>query len=900
MSDPEQRIDELFQRYSDLRDACLFRSAHRISREVKQIAKTERLVIPYLYANHQLMNNAQSLMEPKFGAEVAIESIALLESEERARQIQADLPEGHYEYVIHSMSSCAYDNLAKHIAQRDGYNSDGVHDCIADGIQVCRRTGKLECISCFREYATDVYVASDDLEMAHHHAMAVMQNGIKEGEEDSDRRWVGAKDLISISLLQGQLEASLEHCSRAIELAKTYHTPNEAIIDSINLLEQALLLAGRHDELDDWLKRHEVSKDVIPPTPKGEHPTGDISNAQRDAIALCCKGDYAPAIELLTEYDQLATKQLCLDEWFSLRIQLVATYLLAGDRSRAERLAKQLEHKAKPARDWLSLRRIKALFNGDVIVSPLGQPVSFKEGPFGEKTQLAAVAVPTGEIPTTNAESASDEQVESETVEESELSPEAQAVRTALTTLLDSSLENFVEHRSDTAKSVEIVRRLFELNIENFVDASDASRVLHLANMLAGSAELSKEAWSWCQPFFEHFANDAVFVNVYANIAFAAREEEQLADREPDALIPFEKVEDLFQRSLDLDPERVNNFARAGQFYLSANRTGDAERCFARGFRLSRDDDHIALQLAEIYAETDRVSDALNVLDMNIRSGGEEPVVYWQAAMLALRLERFQIVSSCLEKFDEIAPGEQWTHYYLAVSYVEQKRPEDALKSLQIEQDIGADTPFGIEVLRAAAFSQQGDNAAVAKHLDLALSISLSSIDYLTRSGIANMLDRMLKVAAKLGTDSDHYRRVSMWVVQAGLAPDELFEVKRLNGQTIEGVGFYMCTFEQPLDSDWAQHPGCVYGETTWASYISRWGVIARSEEEAEALARAWQEQCYHKQANLLSVDMDDDGYEEQVGVVWQSAHIHPHDLVDEDEAQDSFDEPFDEGSSDF
>jgi tetratricopeptide (TPR) repeat protein len=457
--------------------------------------------------------------------------------------------------------------------------------------------------------------------------------------------------------------------------------------------------------------------------------------------------------------------------------------------------------------------------------------------------------------------------------------------------LLESSLENFIEHRSDSEKSTAIVQRLLEIKVENFVDISDASRALHLVNMLARSSERSVAAWKWCEPFFEHFGTDAVFVNVYANMAFAAREEEQLADRDPDSVLSFESVEDLFQRSLDLDPERANNFARAGQFYLAADRMGDAERCFARGFRLARDDDRIALQLSEIYAETDRVSDALNVLDMSIRSGCEEPAVFWQAAMTALRIDRYEIVASYLEKYNEMVPAEPWTHYYLAMSYVEQNRTEDALRSLQLEQEASPDSPFGIEVLRAAAFSQKDDTAALAQQIDLVLSIPLSSVDYLTRSGIASLLTRLVTVVEPLGTANEHNQRVTKLVVQAGLAPDELFEVKRITGQKIEDVAFYMCTFEQPLDSEWSKHPGCLYGESSWSSYICRWGVIARSEDEAERLCRAWQEQCYHKPSELLAVDMDGDGYEEQVGVVWMSAHFHPDDFVQSDPLDDEFEE---------
>ena len=81
----EQRMRDLFGRQSHFRDKCWYRSAQRVSREIKQFAKTEGLIIPYLHACHQLMNGAQDMLEPDVGCEVAIEAIALLEDRKSTR-----------------------------------------------------------------------------------------------------------------------------------------------------------------------------------------------------------------------------------------------------------------------------------------------------------------------------------------------------------------------------------------------------------------------------------------------------------------------------------------------------------------------------------------------------------------------------------------------------------------------------------------------------------------------------------------------------------------------------------------------------------------------------------------------------------------------------------------------
>ncbi|MCA9033444.1 MAG: hypothetical protein KDA66_21695, partial [Planctomycetaceae bacterium] len=146
----------------------------RIAREATRTAKTHGLAIHYMRGLFDQMRFGHALLDPKPIREAAVELIALLNDEEQARRIQPDLDEGMYHWVCSWMSSCAYDNLAEATGMVSGYNSDGMHECIADGIQICRQTGKLECIQCFREYASDVYLASDDQEMVRHQCSALM------------------------------------------------------------------------------------------------------------------------------------------------------------------------------------------------------------------------------------------------------------------------------------------------------------------------------------------------------------------------------------------------------------------------------------------------------------------------------------------------------------------------------------------------------------------------------------------------------------------------------------------------------------------------------------------------------------------------------------------------------
>ena len=132
--DIDTRLDELDDKETAFDKQCRFTSANRIATEIRRLAKAEGRFMPYLSATFTIMNNAKSLLEPIVGREASVEMISLLESEDRARAIQPNLPEHEYEECVNWYSSCAYDNLATYTAELSGYNSDGVHSCMSQWI----------------------------------------------------------------------------------------------------------------------------------------------------------------------------------------------------------------------------------------------------------------------------------------------------------------------------------------------------------------------------------------------------------------------------------------------------------------------------------------------------------------------------------------------------------------------------------------------------------------------------------------------------------------------------------------------------------------------------------------------------------------------------------------------
>ena len=103
-----------------------------------------------------------------------------------------------------------------------------------------------------------------------------------------------------------------------------------------------------------------------------------------------------------------------------------------------------------------------------------------------------------------------------------------------------------------------------------------------------------------------------------------------------------------------------------------------------------------------------------------------------------------------------------------------------------------------------------------------------------------------------------------------GLAPNRLFSPDRQRSPRSENLGFYVCTIIQPLDEHWRDSPACLSGEADWSAYHIPWGVLAASETEAGKVALEWQARCYPLPAEIEEIRLDDDGFTDHPGVVWQ------------------------------
>lgn len=859
-SDVDEHLATLEQKSSELTQACLFRSAQRVANEIQRTSRAERRLIPYLHATFTVMNQAADLLNPEAGRDAAIEIISLLESEDRARSLQPDLDEGEYSGTVNWLSSCAYDNLAKATASMNGYNSDGVHACIADGIQVCRRTGKLQCIACFREYATDVYRAADDLDMAIHFARVGIAH---EKPGPHDRRWVGAKDLTRLLLLSGRLSAAAEALEQAWDLVETWHSPLNALLQMKLLTRELVQLSG---DAQRWESRLAASTSSETPPPAGEYPWLEMRRDHVEALEASSAGDHAKAIATLTEWDRRLQRGKCLHDWFETRLRLLAVHRLAGNKPEFDRLAAQLEQSAQPSRDWLTLRGLARLRDPAARITPYPMVADPDSGPFAAPVVAGAEAAAPSEPLASEPAAAAADTVASAQAESANAPPPFIVECWGKLRMMhaDESIDD--ERREAIAN--EVLADILAVDPQASRTASDASWLLHTVRYLPTVDLRATEVWPWAQAIAAPHLQDAATVNLLATLGSRL----QFGADDPEInLVPIEHLEKLFRESLDLDPNNPRNFERAGDFFLTVDNVGEAERCFARGHRLDRGNAEIAKKLARVYRGTEREREALTVLDMSLREGADDLELLWQAGLSAHSIGRFDAAVTYLDEYEKRIPGEAWVNYYKASSLLELKRPAEALAATEQEAQRNPECPFPVAVQRAVGTAGLGEVIPFREYLSAVLELPLVNIDYFTVSGVRNLLTSLWTATSELlPADDPLRRRLEDRVVAASLAPDELFDAVRQQGEASDGVGFYECLVRQPLDERWPQWPGCLAHEVEWPAYIAGWGVLARSEEEAAELVQAWQRRAFPLPAEVQQIQLQSEGYRERVGVVWQ------------------------------
>lgn len=897
---PETDFEAVFRRLWQLDEKGYKLSAFRLAEEIRRRARDEQRLIPYLYANFLSMNCAQALFDHRVGVDRAVETIALLESEEKARELQPDLPLQEYEETIHWLSACAYDNLAKHYAMREGYGREELQGLVQEGFDVCRRTGKLQCLTCFREYAVDVYEMAGDLDLALHFARSIQREVPL--SEHNDRRSVGATQCARALMLLGRLEEASQVAEAAVGLAKSSFDRLGQRVRTQCQFGEILSLLGCPEELEERcaVVGEPVDWSVLPP--REENPEWALRKALFDSVYHACRGEIDQAIEKLQTWDEWLIKNEVRSEWFEVRLRLVALHMLAGNTPTAELLARGLRQEARRRKAWLYLSRLAALDRGEVPPSPVAFLKPPATGLFAlgrDSSSAEGTASPADKVegPPRKEESAPVGEGSRETKTESdEVAQVAERATTGLSQQMDKWVRQ-VTAEGMTPDQVEgILLEMLSVDPNGVANPEEGARLIYLAGQLAEILGRQSAVWGWAKQLMGRYPESGDVLNLAATAAFAAwwatqeqgsaepSEERAKPDRgnsRPEGIPTLEEIEAWFRKSLDLSPDYPRHYTRAGQFFRVKGDLGMAEWCLARSFALNRNNPDAALGLAQIYSDGDRDQDALAVLDLCLRDGGcQSAEVAWEAGVVAFRLTRYPDALTYFNQAEAWGWDNPWLYFYRGWTLLELGQIERAEADVERFAKAHSQNSLGIHVLRAWLASLKGDDDLLRHHVRAALSISIQQVEDLSETGIEKNLQQLYRVVqARLPLEDSTVVELIDRLFQAGIVPDEIFEGERRRRPRMADLNYYICVLRQPLDETWSTHPACWPHQANWPAYFAFWGVLARNTEEAEHYVLQAQSRCYPQPAELLSTTFEEGGFFDHPGVVWQGVRRYDENL---------------------
>ncbi|GEM_PF-1132289 len=918
----DRQIEELWERGQVLEDRCWARSSLCVYRELRNLAKRERRLIPYIRATIAVSHEALDTFETELGMELAAEMIALLESEDHARQFQPDFPEEEYRGLVFWLSTCAYHHLGTHAAIRDGYGSPRVRDVVREGNEVCRRTGKLGCLECFRDFTVWVYLTLGDEQTALHVARSI-ENKLPLLDQ-GDHRFEGARMNAYIQLLSGRLTEAVDQSRRALELAKVYHTPQAAKLDAFALLGTALHAAGRGDELEVLCAEVGEPLDWSLLPPEEENPELVWRKALFDAVVAVDTGRTAEAADILEHWDRRLSRWEAIPQWLETRTRRIAALRLWGKSEAADALEEDLRRRVVVGEAALFFSRLEAMTSGRVAASA----IAYLRPPRTDRVPLPPLAK--GDAPPpgkeTSALAAERANIPAVDWDQTPMGPRFNAWFARLPNGTDASPEDmeviFNEMLAVPPESVEL--------------PEDGARLIFVAAQMASVLKREKDVWHWAKRLLARFPEhpDVLNLSAMAGLGAWVRQAQIISElqeaQESDETSPGEgggqqdtgatpssvregimdpelpdqqTLEHMMRKSLDLKSDHPRHYYRAGVLFHVLDLQGDAEWCFARSFALDRSQAASALALAEVYRNSNRVEDALFVLDLCLREGqSRDSDVAWEAGLTAVRLERYAEAITYLALAEEWGADQPWLPYYYAWALLECKRLEEAAPRIRAAAERHGEEHLAVRALRAWWHAAHGERETFRDILQTILDRPLAAVEDLTPEGIETILQRLWRVCKTTLPDDDPLSsQLVERLFQAGMVPQEYFSEERANRPITEDLIYFECDVEQPLDEDWPRHPACLAGQADWRRYYAAWGALARNEEEAEHYVIQAQQRCYPLPPSLVTCEEVEIGFRDRPGVVWQGVREVPGELdrAIEAEVGDLFKQSHDEGDDD-
>ena len=270
--------------------------------------------------------------------------------------------------------------------------------------------------------------------------------------------------------------------------------------------------------------------------------------------------------------------------------------------------------------------------------------------------------------------------------------------------------------------------------------------------------------------------------------------------------------------------------------------------------------------------------DSLNVLDIALRSGCEDPNIAYDALTLAVHLNQYESALTYAERYESQKPGETWVHYYRAVAFIELGRFEEALEAVAAEAEREDSGRFHLDILQTTALFGLGKNSDAAELLGKLIETQMSDVIYIVRTGILRLLELLWRHMPSPENNPESERLLS-FALAICVTPNDFFEHHR--GEESDDVGFFQVRVQQSLPTDWSQSTCCMHNEKGWTSYQMEWGVLAESEAVARDTVSHWQNRCHGEPFEIIDVEAMGSGYSDRPGIVWQGWRFNPDDQPD-------------------
>lgn len=320
-----------------------------------------------------------------------------------------------------------------------------------------------------------------------------------------------------------------------------------------------------------------------------------------------------------------------------------------------------------------------------------------------------------------------------------------------------------------------------------------------------------------------------------------------------DALPSDEEIAGWYRKTVAMDPKGVAARLRAGTWFLDHDRLEDAQRFLDEAAELDPGHPVVALRLAECARLDGQPERGLEALTRCLQTGEEEEILF-EAALLSLEMGKWDRVIEFAKRFEAKVPDALWARYLQACAHYEQGNSEAALAEIEVERvRLGEDEDLHLEALLACIALQQGKIEEGTTRAEGVITRCWADAENLSEPAMTEILERLWRRLDGSGHDA-LAKRLARRMIVAGIGIKTVFERQRAIESERDDLIEFDVLIQQPLTDDWADHPGCLAGQTDWESYEVSWVVLAADADDAESRVLDWQRVDQEMEPILIEV----------------------------------------------